>query len=321
MSVNILQKAKTKIAKVAGKAGDAVAVAGQLSPKQVAEIDALRKEYLETVPQPSDQQAQETITRNLGAIGIESFREYLPQIKRLYLPVEEDVTSFDSKRICYFDITRWVTSKEEKNIDKLVNVYQVLSDEDCAIALIYTRYPDKCVISLSVVNNAPEGDTADTKRLAECVQKAIKGNFPGSELNNLKIGSPPDVMIKGTPSVAIVSNLATEKSEDFVSQSMEKLLDGFVPDDYNDTFSIVLLAQPIQNQEQDKCRLYELYSALSSYATWQSAKGFTESAAIMSMANAGVNAGVNLGSIVSKAHGTVKTAGEAITQGVSNTID
>lgn len=297
MSVSIIQRAKAKVAnsvkKAAGKAGDIVATAGQLSPKQVAEVDALREEYLKSLPDPSDAEAQETIARNLGAIGIETFREYLPQVSKLYLPVAEDLSAFESKRVCYFDITRWVTNKDENNIDKLITVYQVLADEDCAIALIYTRYPDKCVISLAVVNNSQAGDTADTKRLVECVKKAIKGNFPGSELDKLKIGTPKGLNFDGTPSVAVVSNLATEKSEDFVSQSMEKLLDGFAPENDGEAFSIVLLAQPIQDQEQDKCRVYELYSALSSFATWQTAKGYTESAAIMSMANAGVNAGAN----------------------------
>lgn len=268
MSVGrIKAKVANVVKKAAGKAGDAVATVGQLSPKQVAEVDALRQEYLKTVPNPSDEEAQEVITRNLGAIGIETFREYLPQISRLYLPVPEDLSAFESKRVCYFDITRWVTNKDEKNIDKLINVYQVLSDEDCAIALIYTRYPDKCVISLAVVNNSPEGDTADTKRLAECVKKAIKGNFPGSELNNLQLGTPKGLSFEGAPSVAVVSNLATDKSENFVSQSMEKLLDGFVPSNDDEAFSVVLLAQPIQDREQDKCRLYEMYSALSSFAT------------------------------------------------------
>lgn len=324
MSVGIIQKAKAKVAntvkKAAGKAGDAVATAGQLSPKQIAQIDALRENYLKAMPKPSDEESKQTITRNLGAIGIETFREYLPQISKLYLPVAEDLSDFDSKRVCSFDITRWVTNKEEKNIDKLINVYQVLADEDCAIALIYTRYPDRCTVSLAVVNNSPTGDTADTKRLAACVKKAIKGNFPGSELKDLKLGSPEGLTFGGAPSVAVVSNLATEKSEDFVSQSMEKLLDGFVPNSNDEAFSVVLLAQPIRNQEQDKCRLYEMYSALSSFATWQTAKGVTESAAIMASANAGVNAGVNFGSMASEAINTAKTVGKAVTDGVANTI-
>ena len=197
-----------------------------------------------------------------------------------------------------------------------------MADEDCAIALIYTRYPDKCVVSLAVVNNSPAGDTADTKRLVECVQKAIKGNFPGSELNNLKIGSPKGLTFEGSPSVAVVSNLATEKSEDFVSQSMEKLLDGFVPSNDDEAFSVVLLAQPIQNQEQDKCRLYELYSALSSFSTWQTARGYTESAAIMSMANAGVNAGVNFSSAIEKGINegisTMHSATDAISKAITD---
>ena len=78
MSVGIIQKAKAKVAntvkKAAGKAGDAVATAGQLSPKQIAQIDALRENYLKAMPNPSDEESKQTITRNLGAIGIETFR-------------------------------------------------------------------------------------------------------------------------------------------------------------------------------------------------------------------------------------------------------
>lgn len=39
------------------------------------------------------------------------------------------------------------------------------------------------------------------------------------------------------------------------------------PSNDDEAFSVVLLAQPIQDREQDKCRLYEMYSALSSFAT------------------------------------------------------
>ena len=96
-------------------------------------------------------------------------------------------------------------------------------------------------------------------------------------------------------SVAIVSNLASEKSEDFISQSMEKLLDGIVPQNQSDEYTVVLLAKPIRNQLESKNRLFELYSALAPYASWQTNYTYTTSDAINASSNFGVNLGVSAG--------------------------
>lgn len=328
MSISLIERAKVKIAKsikkAANKTADAIAATGQLSPMQADEVDRLRKDYLSSLSDMSDENTQEFIQRNLGAIGIETFREYLPQIEKLYLPVTENTSSFDARCIQSFDITRWVTNKTEKNMDKLVNVYQVLAEENCSIALIYTRYLEKCVVTLSVVNNKENPDPTDTTRLQECLKKAIEGNFPGSDLGQVQAGVPKALQFTGDESVAIVSNLATEKSKDFVSQSMEKLLDGFVPSKAEEAYSVVLLAQPTKEQQQDKCRLYELYTALSSFATWQTSNGYNESASIMAMSNVGLNAGTNIGSHISNAIGngttSAKTIGESISRSTASAV-
>ena len=70
---------------------------------------------------------------------------------------------------------------------------------------------------------------------------AIKGNFPGVELSGEDCTGIPYCLQDAihttsgemtAKSVAVVSNTASEKSEDFISQSMEKLLDGIIPVSY-----------------------------------------------------------------------------------------
>ena len=95
--------------------------------------------------------------------------------------------------------------------------------------------------------------------------------------------------------MAIVSNLASEKSEDFISQSMEKLLDGIVPHNQSDEYTVALLAKPVRNQLESKNRLFELYSALAPYASWQTNYTYTTSDAINASSNFGVNLGVSAG--------------------------
>lgn len=45
-----------------------------------------------------------------------------------------------------------MVDSSEKSLDKLTNLYQVLSKENCTVALIYTRRTDGCSVTLAVTN-------------------------------------------------------------------------------------------------------------------------------------------------------------------------
>lgn len=309
---NTKQFIANKTRALAHKAANELASASALSPSQLETVDARRKEYLSQKPDMNSDAVRDIISNNLGAVGIEVYQAYLRQLKNVYKPINTAIGSFDEiNRVRYFDITKWVTDPEEKNLDKLVNVYQVLSEEDCNIALIYTRKVNECIVTLGVVNtDEKQSDPSKAKTYIERLESALVGNFPGVELkcNSGKrdpfgIGIPHalnGVVQKKkqnveASSVAIVSNMASEKSEDFISQSMEKLLDGIAPKDESEEYTIVLLAKPVVNQLEMKNRLYELYSALVPYATWQTNYTYTTSDAVNSSANFGVNLGVSAG--------------------------
>ena len=303
--------------KLTNMASEKVTSAAALTPQQLAAVEEKRLAYLAQKPDMSSEEVKDCIVRNLGAVGIEVYQAYLEQLKGFYTPVHMDVSHFDVlNRIRYFDITKWVTDTEEKSLDKLVNVYQVLSEEDCNIALIYHRTKEKCVITLGVVNTDEEqGDPAKATAYHDRLISALRGNFPGVEIRKNQgrkdrfgwgipgsLLSVADVQDGGSvSSVAVVSNLASEKSEGFISQSMEKLLDGMVPQDRTEEYTIVLLAKPVQNQLSCKSRLFELYSALSPYASWQTNYTFTQSDSVGSSANLGVNLGVSAGAQASAA--------------------
>lgn len=303
---NAKQYLATKATVATGKVADGVAKTASLSPSQLQQIDMKREAYFAGMPDLNGEDTQELIQRNLGAVSIEVYQAYLEILKTAYLPMRGNVSEFDAhNRIRYFDITKWVTDPQEKNLDKLVNVYQVLSEEDCNIALVYHRTQERCQVTMAVVNSDMDvSDPAKVKSFYERIVDAIRGNFPGVEIDNSNgTGEPPclnDVVIHGTnsecsvKSVAIVSNLASEKSEDFISQSMEKLLDGIVPTCDDDAYTIVLLAKPITDQLATKNRLFELSTALAPYASWQTNYTYTESDSLNSSATAGVNLGMNV---------------------------
>lgn len=310
-----------KAVSAAKKAGDGIATLSALSPKQLKEIEAKRVAYLSGKPDMNGEETQAIIQKNMGAIGIEVYQAYLEQLSTIYFPVDVNLENFDAdNRIRFFDITKWVTDTEEQSLDKLVNVYHVLSEEECNIALIYNRTKEKCQIIVGVVNtNERFSDPAIVDKYYARVIGAMKGNFPGADIQGINskyrdygIGIPDCLAdISGTvsgrvKSIAAVSNVASEKSEDFISQSMEKLLDGIVPENESEEYTIVLLAKPIREQLETKNRLYELYSTLAPYASWQTGYTYTETDGVSSSANFGVNLGVSAGvhSVVNLTTGT-----------------
>lgn len=313
-----------KAVSAAKKAGDGIAALSSLSPKQLQEVDAKRSAYLADKPDMTGEEAQSVIRKNMGAIGIEVYQAYLQQLSTIYAPVDVMSSDFDEdNRIRFFEITKWVRDSEEKSLDKLVNVYHVLSKEDCNIALIYHRTKDDCHVYIGVVNtNERWSEPAITDKYYSRIIGAVKGNFPGTDIKGMDsshrdygVGIPEclekihiDSAAGRVKSVAIVSNVASEKSEDFVSQSMEKLLDGIVPEDSSQEYTVVLLAKPIRDQLESKNRLYELYTGLAPYASWQTGYTYTESDGISSSANFGVNLGVSAGahSVVNMTTGTSK---------------
>lgn len=323
-----------KAASAAQKAGDGIATLSALSPKQLQEVEAKRASFLSEKPNMNGEETQALIRKNMGAIGIEVYQAYLEQLGTIYLPVDVELTNLDEdNRIRFFDITKWVTDSEEQSLDKLVNVYHVLSEEVCNIALIYHRSVKQCTVTLAVVNtDASQSDPAIVDKYYSRVIGAIKGNFPGADIQGLNskyrdygVGIPDCLSSingedtdKKVKSIAVVSNVASEKSEDFISQSMEKLLDGIVPEDESQEYTIVLLAKPVKDQLESKNRLYELYTALAPYSSWQTGYTYTESDAVGSSANFGVNLGVSAGmhSTVNASTGT--SIANAVSKGSSN---
>lgn len=339
--MGIVANAKQFIAKkvISGveKVGDGVAKCAVLSPKQLAEVEDKRIKYLSEKPDMNGGEIKLAIEKNMGAIGIEVYQAYLDQLSNVYSPVDVSLDSFDEiNRIRFFDIKKWVVDADEQSIDKLVNVYQVLSEEECNIALIYNRTQEKCEITVGVVNtNENHVDPAIVDKYYSRLVGAIKGNFPGVDIKEMANKSGGDAFGVGVPkcldeitnesdgsvkSIAVVSNVASEKSDNFISQSMEKLLDGVVPQDETEEYTIVLLAKPLKDQLENRNRLYELYTALAPYAKWQTGYTYTESDGVDSSANFGVNLGVNAGAhaMINSTSGTSTTKGS--TEGHSNSI-
>ncbi len=292
----------------AEKAADKIAKMSSLSPEQLFAIQQQREEYLAAKPDPSDQEAVEQTHRLLASAGVEIFNAYLPQISKLYTPIkneEGDDTFRTFYNIRYVNITKWVVDSEENSLEKLINVYEVLSNEECNIGLIFHREQSKTDVYLSVTNLKNSDSNSESDIFMNRLVSAVNGNFPGSEFNVINkngrksvkynYDTIPCVKDIDKCSVASITNIPTEKSEKFVSQTIEKLLDGIIPNDSNQEYTIILLATPILNIEERKQHLAAIYSGLAPYAGWQTGFTFTDTSSTNSMATFGVNVGASAG--------------------------
>lgn len=314
---------KTLVKKAGNKAADTVNKLSALSPEQLKHVEEQREKYLSEMPDPEDEAAEELTNKLLAVSGVEIYNAYLPQLKDLYVPIKRSV-EYDGidmdvpHNIRFFDITRWVIDKQENNIEKLINVYQVLSNEECNIALVFNRTCKKTNVYLAVTNTKNDDNNVNAENYRKRLADAVKGNFPGAEISDGKTNTTiPCLDNQLDYSVATATNIPTEKSEKFISQTIEKLLDGIVPNKISEEYTVILLATPILDVEERKLHLTDIYSAIAPYASWQTQFTYTESDATNAMAMFGVNAGVSAGvqngvnSAVSNTQGETDSSGES----------
>lgn len=290
---------KNAVLRVADKAGNAVAKVSSLSSAQLDEIERKRESYLSEKPDPSDPQAVELTNRLLATAGVEIHGAYLSQLRDVYCPVDPTVEypdGFDeAHNIRFMNVTKWIVDPKEDSLEKLVNVYDVLADEDCNIALVFNRTSSTTNVYLAVVDVNNTEDNIDVDNFTKRIADAIKGNFPGSEIGAAQRGTIPCLQERHAFSVAAVSNVPTEKNDRFTVQTIEKVLDGIVPSNRGEDYTIVLLATPIHDVAECKLRLAELHSMLTPYASWTTNYTYHRNDSIGSSATIGVNAGVSAG--------------------------
>lgn len=79
---------KKMIKKVATKAADGVSKLSELSPEQLEKVQDQMAAYRDQMPDLSGEAAEEYFRKQLAIAGVEVYNAYLPQLKDLYLPID-----------------------------------------------------------------------------------------------------------------------------------------------------------------------------------------------------------------------------------------
>ncbi len=283
----------------------------QLSAKEIGELEKQRNEWLKRI---EDENNDEVIKNLLETAELYFSHSYLTRLQTDYSPITEENNGNEKDQIRVFEITRWVTDPEEDAIEKLANYYQVFSKSDCSIALLFHRCAEGCRVFMAIRTFDENEDSSVSSAMFNRAKDSLRGNFPGvrystdgkeeaeKENDDVKKTVLGLLSCDAERNVAVISNLAGEKSENFRSQTIEKLLDGMRPKNKSDEYTVMMLASPISDYEDKARTIANTYTALSAHAVIQKNTTLSESVSVSSTATRGLSTGGGLSVIVVQAH-------------------
>ncbi len=289
----------------------------------------------------SQRQSMEELANQLTLADHLVYKKYLPELQSYSLvePSEEMKKTLDVKTcIKLFQMKELTLKKGEDMLQKLSTVYHSSMALGCSLAVMIDVPADGAPADIYLgVRQNPGRQSIDNRDLAisgDALEKGMKSNFPGSEVQELH-QEEIDALLEGDngsfgsaqSAIASVSCVAAlrdkSKTEDkaFI-QGIERFIDAMDGDAYTALF----LAEPVTEETQAGIRngYEELYSALSPFrkTTWSYTEN--ESHAVMETFCSGtsdtVTDGTSSGFSDEQGRNTGFNFNAGMNQGTTNTI-
>lgn len=247
----------------------------------------------------------EALLSNLDKVKNHIEKGYLSKLKTGYDVLDYDVyntTKSGSDKISYesnirgLSVERWVYDREESISDRFKNILGVFEGGDSNVALVINRKTQGAEMNFVIKNETIHGFSRyeDSNNNLNLLNRVIKGNFPGTKTKRFK--ELNEKMLVGNPrSIACVTSITSEKSEEFISQGLEKLLDGMVPQNEKDEYTVVILAEPLSIEEISKMKTgyEEMATALAPHARYQYSLGENQAQNIAEFKSVSDTEGIN----------------------------
>lgn len=199
---------------------------------------------------------ENVLLENLGKIAYTLDKEYANRLEADYkcIPFENvNLTEENSLHVSYsanirgVKIRRWVFDKNEKIGDCFKNAMSTFADGDHTIALVVTRTHETTSMDF-IVKNVGSGRNEESGKNQALLKATLQGNFPGSEVEDIdssNIETGVAAVMKKHRYISILMNSPSEYSEDYITQGLDKLLDGIVPESEDKGYTVVFLAESI----------------------------------------------------------------------------
>lgn len=289
----------------------------------------------------SQRQSMEELANQLTLADHLVYKKYLPELQNYPLvePSEEMKRTLDVKTcIKLFQMKKLTLKKGEDMLQKLSTVYHSSMALGCSLAVMVDVPADGAPADIYLgVRQNPGRQSIDNRDLAisgDAIEKGMKSNFPGSEVQELH-QEEIDALLEDNngsfglaqSAIASVSCVAAlrdkSKTEDkaFI-QGIERFIDAMDGDAYTALF----LAEPVTEETQAGIRngYEELYSALSPFRKTKWSYTENESHAVMETFCSGtsdtVTDGTSSGFSDEQGRNTGINFNAGMNQGTTNTI-
>ena len=289
----------------------------------------------------SQRQSMEELANQLTLADHLVYKKYLPELQSYSLvePSEEMKKTLDVKTcIKLFQMKELTLKKGEDMLQKLSTVYHSSMALGCSLAVMIDVPADGAPADIYLgVRQNPGRQSIDNRDLAisgDAIEKGMKSNFPGSEVQELhqeeidalleddngSFGSAQSA-IASVSCVAALRDKSKTEDKAFI-QGIERFIDAMDGDAYTALF----LAEPVTEETQAGIRngYEELYSALSPFrkTTWSYTEN--ESHAVMETFCSGtsdtVTDGTSSGFSDEQGRNTGFNFNAGMNQGTTNTI-
>ena len=289
----------------------------------------------------SQRQSMEELANQLTLADHLVYKKYLPELQNYPLvePSEEMKRTLDVKTcIKLFQMKKLTLKKGEDMLQKLSTVYHSSMALGCSLAVMVDVPADGAPADIYLgVRQNPGRQSIDNRDLAisgDAIEKGMKSNFPGSEVQELhqeeidalleddngSFGSAQSA-IASVSCVAALRDKSKTEDKAFI-QGIERFIDAMDGDAYTALF----LAEPVTEETQAGIRngYEELYSALSPFrkTTWSYTEN--ESHAVMETFCSGtsdtVTDGTSSGFSDEQGRNTEFNFNAGMNQGTTNTI-
>ena len=240
------------------------------------------------VPEKQKIPKEQDLMNNLGKISYMLDKTHLMRLDEDFgvLPFDDyynrDELITYKRNIRAVQVKRCVIDKEEKVADCFNNILSVFANSENSLALVINRKPTD-IEMYYVIKNIGSGRNTESEENSELLAESIRGNLPGTEVKviyekNEGIDTEKLFHFDEAVAVSILSNIPSEKSEDFVSQGLEKLLNGIIPKKDEDSYTIVLLAEslPLLQVRSILSGYEELATAIAPFSGYQFQSGINE---------------------------------------------
>ena len=259
---------------------------------------------------------EEDLLNNVGMVAYTLDKSYMHRLRSEYGVVLPEQHISYASNIRALKVRRWVFDQDEKPGECFKNVLSIFADGEHTLALVVKRTPKAAEMYFVLKNEGP-GRNEKSKGDIELLRDSLRGNFPGTQIELIDVHHAPEIFsFADATSVAVLENTPSAYSEDYITQGLDKLLNGIVPQSDEESYSVVFLAESLGTEQiREILSGYEdIATALAPFMGYQFQRGTNQAKTQGEMSSISNTEGIS--NSITKTHSANVSVGQTVGAGI-----